>query len=184
MVEHSGGKNKLEKDQDTKPGISDRTINVGVKRMEVGEYITITYGSSADMGKRAVATINKLGRGESFKLIYGGGTERANNGVEVQNDVGLAKFMVLSDGNRDDVFAVVDSLFKQSRRQKILNPEAMGKILKGTAGKLKIEVTNAQDGTGSVAFKGDTTPVVRAADNDVQLAFVYTPTQTIQDGVI
>ena len=54
MVEHSGGKNKLEMDQDTKPGISDRTINVGVKRMDVGEYITITYGSSADMGKRAV----------------------------------------------------------------------------------------------------------------------------------
>ena len=54
MVEHSEGKDKLEMDQDTKPGISNRTINVGVKRMDVGESITITYGSSRDQGKPAV----------------------------------------------------------------------------------------------------------------------------------
>ena len=312
MVEHSGGKDKLEMDQDTKPGISNRTINVGVKRMAVGDYITITYGSSADMGKpavlgymsgdvkvtgtfkasattpiysvspititlgkigdgigltsktqspveissprdskikggsrtdaieitftaagtmdggkvalevpsgwglmqddptkrnyvmtspvpgsaiikdvtieangrRVVATINKLGRDESFKFIYGGGTAPANNGVEVQNNVGLAEFMVLSDGNGDDVFTVVDSLFEQSARQKILNPKAVGKIIKGAAGVLKIEVTSAQDGTGDVAFEGDTPPDVRAADDNVQLMFTYVPTQTIQDGAL
>ena len=133
-------------------------------------------------GRRAVATINKLGRGGSFKFIYGGGTVPASNGVEVQNDVGTADFMVLSDGNGDGVFAVVDSLFEQSGRQKILNPKKVGKILKGSAGVLKIEVTSAQDGTGEVTFEGDTTPVVRAADDSVQLVFIYTPTQTIQDG--
>ncbi len=136
-------------------------------------------------GRRAVATIDKLGRSESFSFIYGGGTVPSNNGVDVQNDVGTAEFMVLSDGDGDDVFAPVDSMFEQSARQKILNPKKVGKILKDAAGKLVIEVTSAQDGTGSVDFEDPTTPpVVRAADDSVQLVFVYTPTQTVQDGEI
>ena len=133
-------------------------------------------------GRRAVATINKLDRGGSFSFIYGGGTVPANNGVDVQNDVGTATFTVLSDGNGDGVFEVVKSLFEQSGRQKILNPDQVGKILKDADGALKIGVTSAQDGTGMVAFEGTTVPVVRAADDNVKLVFIYTPTQTIQDG--
>ena len=42
------------KDQLTKPGISGRTITVGIKRLDVGQAVTVEYGSAADDGKPAI----------------------------------------------------------------------------------------------------------------------------------
>ncbi len=146
--------------------------------------ISISEVYSEANGTRVVAKINKLARSQSFDFVYGGGNLPSSNGIDVQSAIGdgTASFMVLSDGDGDEVFAPVVSLFEQSARQKLVNPKQAGKILKGSDGVLKIQIDSAQDGTGSVAFKGDTTPVVRAADDNVQLVFIYTPTQTIENG--
>ena len=82
-------------------------------------------------GRRAVAKIKKLARDQSFKFVYGGGTVPDNNGVTVQNSVGIASFMVKSDGDGDEVFAKVKSKFEQTSRDKFLRPDKQGKIYKG-----------------------------------------------------
>ena len=146
--------------------------------------ISISDVYSEANGTRVVAKINKLARGQSFDFVYGGGNLPSSNGIDVQSAIGdgTATFMVLSDGDGDEVFAPVTSLFEQTARQKLVNPKQAGKIIKGSVGVLKIQIDSAQDGTGSVAFKGDTIPVVRAAADNVQLVFIYTPTQTIESG--
>ena len=44
----------LAKDQHNKPGISGRTINIGIKRLDVDGSVTVTYGYPDDDGKPAV----------------------------------------------------------------------------------------------------------------------------------
>ena len=157
-------------------------------------YVT-TRGSgvdSLDVGsRRVIATIDELAKGESFRFIYGGGTAGASNGVEVQDSVEIAEFTIKSDGDGDDVFkqvaAPADDPGKHKGREKIRNPDALGKIYSESddpdimvgAGILRIKVTSALDGTGTATV--DVTEV-RAAADDVVLVFEYTPSQTIEEG--
>ncbi|MYE89433.1 T9SS type A sorting domain-containing protein [Candidatus Poribacteria bacterium] len=295
MVEKSEG-TILQKDQDKKPGISGRTINVGIKRMDVGESVTVVYGSPADDGKpavlsdisgdvkvtgtfrtsanastrtagtvtvtignimdgtgmavlspssveagsshrvvevtftaagtmdggnvtleippgwgdvqskdptqrnyvsvrgdgvtgepntdggrRIIAALDKLAKGGSFRFIIGSGTGGDSNGVEVRDTVGFSDFTILSDGDGDTVHAKIASKTEFKDREKIRNPDKTGKIYKDAPGILKIKVTSALDGTGTVTVE----PVeVRAADDNVTLVFTYMPTQTIEDGAL
>lgn len=296
-VSVSGG--ELAKDQATKPGISGRTINVGVKKLDVGGSVTITYGdavlhhvaakgdnkikirgtfrnsagsstrtamgtadveignvedgtgtatlspitveagsnnrafevtftasgtmdggmvvlekptgwgdmqddptkrnyvttrgsgvASLDVGAtRTIATISKLAKGGSFRFIYGGGTAGTGNGVDVDTNPGTAKFMIKSDGDGDGVFVSIKSELKHEGREKIRNPDKLGKIFNDAAGELQVKVTSAADGQGVVKVvdaNGDevTAPSVRAAADDVILRFTFTPTQTITDGAL
>ena len=145
-------------------------------------YIT-TRGSAVSSlevrGVSAIATVRTLARGGSFRFIYGGGTTSANNGVEVQDDPGIAAFTIKSDGDGDEVFAPVESDLKHEGREKIRNPKKLGRIYADAPGVLQIEVSGAADGTGTATVYPTE---VRAAANDVQLVFTYTPTQTIVDG--
>ncbi len=125
-----------------------------------------------------IATIDKLAKGGSFRFIYGGGTG-ADVGAEVQDVVGTADFTIQTDGDGDGVFARITSELEHKDREKIRNPDKTGKIYKDKPGVLQVKVTSALDGTGTVAV--DTT-TVRAAADDVQLVFTYTPSQTIEDG--
>ena len=145
-------------------------------------YVTVTGSavSALDVGSnRAIATVRSLGKGGSFRFIYGGGTSSSNNGVEVQDDIGIAQFTVKSDGDGDDVFDLVTSDLKYEDKEKIRNPKKLGKTYADAPGVLQIDVTGASDGSGTVTV--DPTEV-RAAANDVQLVFTYTPTQTVVDG--
>ena len=130
-------------------------------------------------GISAVATVRTLGKGGSFRFIYGGGTSSANNGVEVQDNPGTAAFTIKSDGDGDGVFDFVESDVKHEGREKTRNPKKLGKIYADAPGILQIEVSGAADGTGTATVDP---AEVRAAANDVRLVFTYTPTQTIVDG--
>ena len=140
---------------------------------------------------RVIATLGQFAEGDSFRFVIGGGTGGANSGVEVQDAVGFTTFTIRSDGDGDNVFAPVvpptgDS-GKHKGRNAIRNPDALGQLYSESEnasitvgpGILRVKVTSALDGTGTVVV--DKT-AVRAAADDVALEFTYTPTQTIEDG--
>ena len=145
-------------------------------------YVTTRGGavSSLDVrGSIVEATVRRLARGGSFRFVYGGGTSSANNGVEVQDDIGIASFIVKSDGDADGVYAAVKSELKYEGREKVRNPKKVGRIYEDEPGVLQIEVSGAADGTGTVTVNPTE---VRSAASDVRLEFTYTPGQTIADG--
>ena len=128
---------------------------------------------------KAVAKITKLAAGQSFTFVYGGGSGGIANGAEVQDSIGVATFMIESDGEGDGVFAPVTSIKEQTATEKVVNPDKLGTIFKGAAGQLNVDVEAAADGTGTVVVAP---LMVRAADDNVALTFTYTSTQTINDG--
>ena len=134
---------------------------------------SLTVGSNT-----AIAEVRTLGRGGSIRFIYGGGTSRANNGVEVQDHTGIAQFTIKTDGDGDGIFAEVTSDVKHEGKEKVRNPKKVGRIYADAPGILQIEVTGAVDGTGTATV--DPTEV-RAAEA-VRLVFTYRPGQTIEDG--
>ncbi len=146
-------------------------------------YVTVRGSGGVSLesvnGTSAVATVRTLAKGGSFRFIYGGGTSSANNGVEVQNDPGIAAFTISSDGDGDGVFTPVTSDLKHEGREKTRNPKKLGRIYADAPGKLQIEVSGAADGTGTATVEPTE---VRAAANDVRLVFTYTPSQTIENG--
>ena len=146
-------------------------------------YVTVRGSGGVSLesvnGTSAVATIRTLAKGGSFHFIYGGGTSRANNGVEVQNDPGTAAFTISSDGDGDGVYAAVKSDVKYEGREKTRNPKKLGRIYADAPGELRIEVSGAADGTGTATVEPTE---VGAAANDVRLVFTYTPSQTIENG--
>ena len=147
-------------------------------------YVTVRGSAVSSLtvsGSSAEATIRTLGKGGSIRFIYGGGTSSSNNGVEVQDNIGIAQFTIKSDGDGNEVFALVKSDLKHEGREKLRNPKKLGKIYADAPGILQIEVAGALDGTGTVTVSPTE---VRAAANDVQLVFTYTPTQTVVDGAL
>ncbi len=126
----------------------------------------------------AIATIDTLAEGGSFRFIYGGGTGAAV-GAEVQDNVGTAQFVIRSDGDGDGVFEAITSTLEHTDREKIRNPDKTQRIYEDAPGILQVKVTSALDGTGTVTLD---TSSVRAASDDVVLVFTYTPSQTIEDG--
>ncbi len=128
----------------------------------------------------AIATIDTLAKGGSFRFIYGGGTG-SDVGAVVQDNVGTAQFVIRSDGDGDGVFEAITSTLEHTDREKIRNPDKTQKIYEDAPGILQVKVTSALDGTGTVTLD---TPSVRAASDDVVLVFTYTPSQTIEDGVL
>ena len=66
------------------------------------ELPTITESSS-----KAVAKITKLGAGQSFTFVYGDGNGAPTNGAQVQDDIGIATFMIESDGDGDGIFEAI-----------------------------------------------------------------------------
>ncbi len=137
-------------------------------------------------GTIAIAKLNKFAKGDKFTFTYGGGTAGDKNGAEVQDAVETVDFTIKSDGDGDDVFALITSELKHEEREKALNPDKTGKIYADAPGKLKVKVTSAGDGTGIVTVedKDGNPPAVRAADDNVTLVFTYTPIQTIVDGAL
>ena len=144
----------------------------------------VTVGESSN---KAVAKITKLAAGQSFTFVYGGGSAGSANGVEVQDNIGVATFVIESDsgseidGKPDGVFARVTSEKEQTDTEMIVNPNLLGTVFMGAEndGNLRVQVEAAADGTGVVVSD----PImVRAAASDVRILFTYTSTQTIQDG--
>ena len=141
--------------------------------------VSLTEPAVGESGSKAVAKITKLAAGQSFTFVYGGGSAGSANGAEVQDNIGVATFIIESDGDGDDLFDAVKSETVQTDTEKIVNPDKLGTVFMDADGLLKVEVEAAADGTGTVVV--DPT-MVRSAAADVKLTFTYTSTQTIQDG--
>ena len=154
---------------------------IKVNPVTPGVVVTSTEPEPGDSGRsRVIAQIEKLAKGQKFQFIYGGGTG-GESGVEVQDTVGIAEFTIKSDGDGDNVFDFVTGTANQTAKNQERNSDKLGQVFKdGTKGALKIKVTSARDGTGTVSLPS-TQQEVRAADA-VQLTFTYSPTQTIVDG--
>ena len=136
------------------------TMNGGKVRLEIPSgwgpmqedptqrnYVTVRGSvSELEVGSTgATATIRTLGKGGSIRFIYGGGTSSSNNGVEVQDDIGIAQFTIVSDGDGNEVFTAVTSDLKHEGREKIRNPKKLGKTYADAPGVLQIEVAGALD---------------------------------------
>ena len=50
-----------------------------------------------ESSNKAVAKITKLAAGQSFTFVYGGGSAGSANGAEVQDNIGIATFVIESD---------------------------------------------------------------------------------------
>ena len=152
-------------------------------------YVQISGNSNVVLGEpvagtpsnKAVAKITKLAAGQSFTFSYGGGSGGVNNGAQVQDNTGVATFIIRSDGGGDGVFAAVFTVAsetEQTATEKIVNPEKLGAIFKGALGLLNVDVIAAADGTGKVVVA----PLMVRAGDLATLTFTYTSTQTIQGG--
>ena len=106
-------------------------------------YIAIS-GSGAELtepaigssSSRAIAKINdRLGPTGSFTFVYGGGTGGDQNGVDAQDHLGPAEFIIKSDGNGDGVFAAITSETKYDGDKaaqvqlRAENPHRLGQIV-------------------------------------------------------
>ena len=98
---------------------------------------------------QVIAMIGTLAKGGSFRFLYGGGTAGDANGIEVDTEPGTAQFIIKSDGNGDGVFTEISSKLKHEGREKLVNPDKLGKIFDDAAGILQVKVTSASDGTGT-----------------------------------
>ncbi len=141
--------------------------------------VSLEEPAVGESSNKAVAKITKLAAGQSFTFVYGGGSAGSANGAEVQDNIGVATFVIESDGDGDGVFARVFSEKEQTDTEKIVNPNLLGAVFMAAAGDLKVQVEAAADGTGVVVADPI---IVRAAAADVKITFTYTSTQTIQDG--
>ena len=119
--------------------------------------VSLEEPAVGESSSKAVAKIKKLAAGESFTFVYGGGSAGiANNGAEVQDNIGVATFVIESDsgsevdGKPDGVFAKVFTEKEQTDTEKIVNPNLLGAVFMGANGDLKVEVEAAADGTGVV----------------------------------
>ena len=132
----------------------------------------------------AVATIDKLEKGRAIMFVYGGGTGGSKRGAQAQDDLGIADFTIRSDGEGDGIFALIAGE-EQSDDDKEVNSKALGRVYDSAPGILKLNVVGASDGSGHASLTvKSSSGVVRAADEDVKIEFVYTPTETIQNGAL
>ena len=149
-------------------------------------YIAVEGDASLETvtSSRTVAKIDELEKDDYITFVYGGGTGGSKSGAQVQDEIGIAEFTIKSDGDGDGVFALVAGE-KQSDEDAEVNPDDLGRVYDSDPGALKIDVVGASDGSGYSELtvkSGD--GVVRAADENVKIEFVYTPTETIENGAL
>ena len=164
--------------------------------------------------RAATATLEGVVKGSVVRFSYGGGTVSSRNGAQVQPKIAVAepaRFKIYSDGDGDGAFELV----KGAQRTKALKDAdkeedrvALGVVYRDQPpGVLRVEVTGADDGSGTAEVEivatgqgeqdypddedldgdRDRTELVagyriHAGDMGTYLQFTYTPSQTIEDG--
>ena len=142
-----------------------------------------------------------------IRFTYGNGTVRSQNGAVAQPDIGLAEFTIQTDGDGDGDFDNVRGT-ERTAAEKEKTPKPLGAVYRDAMGVVRVDVTGADDGSGSAEVAiidteqgagsypdtddsdgdGDRTEVlddlmrIHAGDKDTYLKFTYTPSQTIEDG--
>ena len=119
--------------------------------------VTGSGSAAANIGPSAVeATLDGVVKGDKVKFIYGGGTVRSLNGAEVQSSItdsdDPAPFVIETDGDGDGIFVRVNGE-QREKEDRDDDDEAerkpLGKIYRHQPGLLYVEVTGADDGSGS-----------------------------------
>ena len=142
-----------------------------------------------------------------IRFTYGNGTVRTQNGAEAQANIGLAEFTIQTDGDGDGDFAEVRGT-ERTAAEIEKTPKPLGAVYRDAIGVVRVDVTGADDGSGSAEVEivateqgvgsypdtddfdedGDRKEVledlmrIHAGDTDTYLKFTYTPSQTIEDG--
>ncbi len=117
--------------------------------------------------------------------------------AEVQSDIGHAEFRIQSNGGGDSSFALVRGTERTAAEQEE-TPEPFGAVYRDDPdgpGILRVEVTGADDGSGSAEVTIEDTQQgeaeypdnveerrIHAGDTGTYLLFTYTPTETIENG--
>ena len=177
-------------------------VQVSGRGAELG---VVDYGS-----RIVVANLMTLPPGGEVEFSYGGGTVDDSNGAQAQSDIGIANFIIKSAGSANGQLKELSGE-ELTDDDKETNEKALGRVYDSAAGVLKVAVMGASDATGfgdvtvvksaqspdGKAIKyvdyadmdedGDEAEEVddiriHAADDNTYLKFVYTPTQTIEDG--
>ena len=164
--------------------------------------------STVDVGPDIViAYLETFPAKSTIRFTYGAGTVRSQNGAAAQADIGLAEFTIKTDGDGDGDFDNVRGT-ERTAAEIDKTPEPLGAVYREAMGVLRVDVTGADDGSGSAEVAivdteqgagmypdtddsdgdGDKTEVlddlirIHAGDKDTYLMFTYTPSQTIEDG--
>ncbi len=135
-----------------------------------------------------VARLETFAPNAKLRFTYGN--------AEVQSDIGHAEFMIKSNGGGDRSFAPVRGTERTAAEQEE-TPEPFGAVYRDDRepGILRVEVTGADDGSGSAEVTIEDTQQgeaeypdnveerrIHAGDTGTYLLFTYTPTETIENG--
>ena len=133
-----------------------------------------------------VARLETFAPNATLKFTY--------SNAEVQSDIGHAEFTIQSNGGGDRSFALVRGTERTAAEQEE-TPEPFGAVYRDGPGILRVEVTGADDGSGSAEVTIEDTQQgeaeypdnveerrIHAGDTGTYLLFTYTPTETIENG--
>ena len=136
-----------------------------------------------------VARLETFAPNAKLRFTYGN--------AEVQSDIGHAEFEIQSNGGGDRSFALVRGIERTAAEQEE-TPEPFGAVYRDDPdgeGILRVEVTGADDGSGSAEVTIEDTQQgeaeypdnveerrIHAGDTGTYLLFTYTPTETIENG--
>ena len=140
-----------------------------------------------------VAHLETFAPNARLEFTYG----NRQSGAEVQSDIGHAEFTIQSNGGGDSSFALVRGTERTAAEQEE-TPEPFGAVYRDDPdgpGILRVEVTGADDGSGSAEVTIEDTQQgeaeypnnveerrIHAGDTGTYLLFTYTPTETIENG--
>ena len=160
----------------------------------------VTIEETDNGGSIIIVTLGKCPPRSRVTFTYGAGTG-ANRGARVQDATGIATFTIQSQGEDGGLVDVTGTRKKGAVTAD--NPDYLGETFTDAAGELRVNVTGADDGTGTatvdivkskqgaVEYTAEngvdlTAPEMRvhAADDGTYIKFVYTPTETIENGAL
>ena len=193
-----GGRVSLEHPDDWGPFETDPTkLNYISVRASGGATIEETDNG----GSIIIVTLGKCPPRSKVTFTYGTGTG-ASRGARVQDTTGVAWFTIQSQGEESGGLLDVTGTRKKATVTAD-DPDYLGETFTDAAGQLRVDVTGGDDGTGTATVdivkskKGDveytdangvnlTDPEMRvhAADDGTYIKFVYTPTETIENGAL
>ena len=146
-------------------------------------------------GSIIIVTLGKCPPRSRVTFTYGAGTG-ANRGARVQDATGFAIFTIKSQGEDGGLEEVAGTRKKGAVTAD--NPDYLGETFTDAVGELRVNVTGADDGTGTATVdivkskqgaveytaENGVEMRVHAADDGTYIKFVYTPTETIENGAL
>ena len=146
-------------------------------------------------GSIIIVTLGKCPPRSRVTFTYGAGTG-ANRGARVQDATGIATFTIQSQGEDGGLEEVTGT--RKKGAVTVDNPDYLGETFTDEPGDLRVNVTGADDGTGTATVdivkskqgaveytaENGVEMRVHAADDGTYIKFVYTPTETIENGAL